>query len=105
MRNARNYILISSIFTALLLLLPATGANASCRTTRFIIEDEVSGQEIGLIYTDSNIKGAKDSQVCIEGEFLGKKYQYLYSCDEGKRYTFIKKFRSDQKGCKWGVIH
>jgi hypothetical protein len=67
---------------------------AACIETRFIIEDEVSGQEIGLIYTDTSIRRSKSQEVCLEGKFLGKEYQYLYKCVGSGRFQFIQKFKT-----------
>ncbi len=86
-------------------MLTAFPAHAGCAATRFVIMDEVSRQELGLIYTDTTTRRSENNEVCLQGIFAERKYQYLYRCDADKRYIFIKKFKVYQKGCKWGEIH
>jgi hypothetical protein len=105
MRIAGKFAVIISILAVLFVISPVVNAYAGCSATRFVIEDEISGQEIGLIYTDTSAFTGNASDICIEGEFMGTRYQYLYLCEKSERFKFIKKFRSLQKGCKWGVIH
>lgn len=103
MSITRKTTLILSLLAGVLILFPAVNAYAArCLETRFVIEDEVSGEEIGLIYTESL---ESRQEICLQGIFLDKKYQYLYRCDKTGRYKFIKKFKTEQKGCRWGKIH
>ena len=101
----RRLVIILSLLAASFIFLPAIRAHAGCNASRFVIEDEVSGEELGLIYTDSSTRRGEDQEVCLQGVFAEQKYQYLYRCDKTGRYKFVKKFKTHQKGCKWGAIH
>ena len=98
-------LIILSLLAGSLLLMPAPEAHADCDATRFIILDGVSRQELGLIYTDSEMRLGENKEICLEGTFAGKEYQYLYRCEKNKRFKFIKKFKTHQEGCHWGDIH
>jgi hypothetical protein len=101
----KRLIIILSLLASSFILIYATEASASCNATRFIIKDEVTGQELGLIYTDSNTSRAEGREVCLEGKFAGVGYQYLYKCTKDRTFVFIKKFKTYQEGCEWGDIH
>ncbi|MBE9532025.1 MAG: hypothetical protein IME98_04395 [Proteobacteria bacterium] len=99
----RKSIIAISMLIGIFVLFPAISASAQgCSESRFVIEDEVSGQELGLIYTETP---EQKHEICLQGEFMGKEYQYLYKCDDKSgTYTFIKKFKTHQKGCRWGKM-
>ena len=101
----KRLVIILSLLTALFIFFPTIKAYASCNATRFVIEDEISMEELGVIYTDSSTRRGENKEVCLQGTFAGLKYQYLYRCDKTGRFEFVKKFKTPQKGCKWGEIH
>lgn len=106
MRIIRQPILIFSLLTGLFVIFPAINAYAICKNTRFVIEDEISGQELGVMFTETPTNAKVNAEVCLKGTFNGIAYQYIYRCDKTNRYEFVKKLKEHrEKGCKWGSIH
>ena len=101
----RRFVIILALLAGSFISLTAVKAYADCGATRFIIKDEVSGQELGLIYTESQTSQGVNNEVCLQGTFGGKEYQYLYRCATTGKFVFIKKFKTHQKGCRTGKIH
>jgi hypothetical protein len=106
MRIIRQPILIFSLLTGLFIILPATVTYAAvCSATRFVIEDEISGEELGVIFTESPTTAKLNGEVCLKGIYNDVRYQYLYKCDKTNRFDFIKKLKVFRNECKWGDIH
>lgn len=105
MRIIRQSILIFSLLTGLFIIFPAINAYAACNATRFVIEDEVSGEELGVIFTESPTTAKLNDEICLKGIYNDVRYQYLYKCDKTNRFDFVKKLEVFRNECKWGDIH